>query len=66
MRTAGQKRAVRNALFLLGLHATTQGVVHALRQQGIRVEKGSSIRGLRLRVDPKDRVGVVPAGGKRP
>ena len=37
MRTAGKKRAIRNALSRLGLHATPKGVVHA--QQGIRVSE---------------------------
>jgi hypothetical protein len=38
MRTTGRKRAIRNAIFRLGLHATPKAVVHALREQGIQVD----------------------------
>jgi hypothetical protein len=37
MRTTGKKRAIRNALSRLGLHATPKAVVHALREQGVQV-----------------------------
>jgi hypothetical protein len=40
MRTAGKVRAIRNAFFRLGLHATPRAVVHALAQQGIQVDEG--------------------------
>jgi hypothetical protein len=36
MRTSGLKRAVRNALFRLGLHTTPKGIVDALAQQGVQ------------------------------
>jgi hypothetical protein len=39
MRTTGKKQAFRNAIFRLGLHATTMAVVHALAQQGIEVNE---------------------------
>jgi hypothetical protein len=39
MRTTGKKRAIRNALFRLGLHTTPKAVVHALMQQGIPVDE---------------------------
>jgi hypothetical protein len=39
MRTTGKKRAIRNVLFRLGLHASPKGVVHVLRQQGIQVDE---------------------------
>jgi hypothetical protein len=39
MRTAGKKRAVRSALFRLGLHATPKAVADALAQQGVRVDE---------------------------
>jgi hypothetical protein len=40
MRTTGKKRAVRNALYCLGLHTTPKAVAHALMQQGIVVDEG--------------------------
>ena len=40
MRTTGKKRAIRNAFFCLGLHATPKAVAHALRQQGVQVDEG--------------------------
>jgi hypothetical protein len=39
MRTTGKKRAIRNAFFRLGLHATPKGIVEALRQQGVLVDE---------------------------
>ena len=39
MRTPDTRRAIRNALYRLGLHATPKAVVHALRQQGIQVDE---------------------------
>ena len=38
MRTTSKKRAIRNALYRLGLHTTPKGVVDALEQQGILVD----------------------------
>jgi hypothetical protein len=39
MRTPNTKRAIKNAFFRLGLHATPKGVVHALAQGGVQVEE---------------------------
>jgi hypothetical protein len=39
MRTTGKKRAIRNALYRLGLHTTPKAVAHALWQQGIQVDE---------------------------
>jgi hypothetical protein len=39
MRITGTKRAIQNALHRLGLHATPKAVVHALAQQGVRVNE---------------------------
>jgi hypothetical protein len=39
MRTAGTKRAIRNAFFRLGLHATPKAVAHALSGQGVEVDE---------------------------
>jgi hypothetical protein len=39
MRTAGKKRAIRDAYVRLGLHATPKAVVHALAQQGVLVDE---------------------------
>jgi hypothetical protein len=39
MRTTGKKRAIRNTLFRLGLHATPKAVVNALREQGVPVDE---------------------------
>ncbi len=39
MRTTGKKRAIRNALDRLGLHATPKAVVHAFREQGVVVDE---------------------------
>jgi len=39
MRTSCKKRAIRNAFFRLGLHATPKAVAHALWQQGIQVDE---------------------------
>jgi hypothetical protein len=39
MRTAGKSRAIRSAFFHPGLHTTPQGVVGALRGQGIQVDE---------------------------
>jgi hypothetical protein len=40
MRTSSSKRAIRNAFYRLGLHATPKAVVQALGEQGIRVDEG--------------------------
>ena len=39
MRTTSMKRAIRNAFYRLGLHATPKGVVHVLAQQGVRLSE---------------------------
>jgi hypothetical protein len=39
MRTAGKKRAIRNAFFRLGLHTTSKGIVAALAQHGVPVDE---------------------------
>jgi hypothetical protein len=39
MRTTGKRRAIRSALYRLGLHATPQAVVHALRERGVQVDE---------------------------
>jgi hypothetical protein len=39
MRTTSTKRAIKNAFFRLGLHATAMGVVHALAQGGVQVDE---------------------------
>jgi hypothetical protein len=39
MRTASNKQAIQNALYRLGLHTTSKGVVDALAQQGILVDE---------------------------
>jgi hypothetical protein len=59
MRTASQKRAVRNALFRLGLHATPRTVVHALAQQGVEVSEEDVRLGL-LKKMTADRFAKVP------
>jgi hypothetical protein len=40
MRTTGKRRAIRNALYRLGLHATPKAVAHALSEQGVQVDEG--------------------------
>jgi hypothetical protein len=37
MRTTRKRRAIRSALYRLGLHATPQAVLLALREQGVVV-----------------------------
>jgi len=39
MRTTGKKRAIRNALYRLGMHTTPKAVAYALTQQGISVDE---------------------------
>jgi hypothetical protein len=39
MRTTDKKRTIRNALYRLGLHATTKAVIHALRERGVRIDE---------------------------
>ena len=39
MQMTGKKRAIRNAFYRLGLHATPKGVVEVLAQQGIKVDE---------------------------
>jgi hypothetical protein len=40
MRTAAKRRAIRNALYRLGLHTTPKAIAHALREQGVLVDEG--------------------------
>jgi hypothetical protein len=62
MRTAGKKRAIRNAFFRIGLHTTPKAVVHALAQQGIVVDE-ELVRLVRfglLKETTNDRFAKVP------
>jgi hypothetical protein len=47
MRTASKERAIRNAFFRLGLHATPKEIVQALGEQGVEVEE-ELVRQVRL------------------
>jgi hypothetical protein len=61
MRTAGKKRAIRHALYRLGLHATPKAVVHALRERGVQVDE-ELVRQVRiemLKESTEARVGKV-------
>jgi hypothetical protein len=62
MRTAGKKRAIRNALSRLGLHATPKAVVQALGWQGVRVteELVRLVRFEMLAVTTRARISKVP------
>jgi hypothetical protein len=40
MRTAVTKRAIRNALYRLGLHTTPKAIAQVLREQGVLVDVG--------------------------
>ena len=74
MRTAGKKRAVRNAFFRLGLHTTPKAVVHALRERGVQVDE-ELVRQVRIelvrettgaRVGKASRLVSSPAVRRRP
>jgi hypothetical protein len=74
MRTTGKKRAIRNAFFRLGLHATPKAVVLALVQQGVLVDE-ELVRQVRIemlkentgaRVGKASRPATSPAVRRRP
>ena len=48
MRATGKQRAIRNALYRLGLHTTPKGVVQALAQAGVQVDE-ELVRQVRLK-----------------
>lgn len=70
--TRSKKRAIRNALFRLGLHTTPKSVVAALAQQGIHVnvELVRQVHYELLKETTRPRVGKVarpvPAVCRRP
>jgi hypothetical protein len=74
MRTAGTKRAIRNALYRLGLHTTPKAVAHVLREQGVLVDEGlvRQVRFEMLKEAARGKVGKVarratfPAVRRRP
>jgi hypothetical protein len=47
MRTAGTKRAIRNAFYRLGLHTTPKAIARGLREQGVLVDEGF-VRAIRV------------------
>jgi len=74
MRTSDTKPAIRNAFWRLGLHATPQAVVHALREQGVVVDE-ALVRQVRFemlkestgaRVDKSPRPVQAPVVRRRP
>jgi hypothetical protein len=65
MRTTGVKRAVRNALFRLGLHTTPKGVVDALAKQGIQVTE-ELVRQVRIALLKESDRGKIITGFSRP
>jgi hypothetical protein len=64
----GKKRAIRNALYHLGLHATPKGVVDALAQLGIQVDEElvRLVRFEMLREISRARVGKAPTPATSP
>jgi hypothetical protein len=64
MRTTGKKRAIRHALFRLGLHATPKAVADALAQQGVRVDE-ELVRQVRFEL-VKESTGARAADAHRP
>ena len=74
MRTAGTKRAIRNALYRLGLHTTPKAIAHVLREQGVLVDEGlvRQVRFEMLKEAVRGKVGkvarrvTVPAVRRRP
>ena len=64
MRTASKKRAIRNAFFRLGLHATAKAVAHAVMQQGIVVDE-ELVRAVRVEM-LKETTGVRVGKVSRP
>jgi hypothetical protein len=65
MRTTGLKRAVRNALFRLGLHTTPKGIVDALAQQGVQVSE-ELVRQVRIELLKEGSRGRDSARSARP
>jgi hypothetical protein len=61
MRTAGTKRAIRNALYRLGLHTTPKAVADVLRGQGVLVDEGlvRQVRFEMLKEAARGKVGKV-------
>ena len=74
MRTAGKKRAIRNALYRLGLHTTPEAIARVLRGQGVLVDEGlvRQVRFEMLKEAARGKVGkiarrvTVPAVRRRP
>jgi hypothetical protein len=74
MRTTGEKRAIRNVLYRLGLHATPKAIVHAMGQEGVQVteELVRQVRFEMLNETTRGRIAEVPrpvpspAGRRRP
>jgi hypothetical protein len=74
MRTPDKRRAVRNALYRLGLHTTPKAVAHVLREQGVLVDEGLArqVRFEMLKEADRGKVGkvarrvTVPAVRRRP
>jgi hypothetical protein len=74
MRTAGTKRAIRNALYRLGLHTTPKATAQVLREQGVQVDEGlvRQVRMEMLKETTGEKVGkvarwvTVPAVRRRP
>jgi len=64
MRTTRTKRAIRDAFFRLGLHATPRAVVHALAQQGVQVAE-EFVRQVRFEL-LKEATRATVAGVPRP
>jgi hypothetical protein len=62
MRTTGTKRAIRNAFFRLGLHATPKAVAQALTDQAVQVDEElvRQVRFEMLKEATGGRVGKVP------
>lgn len=61
MRTTDKKRAIRNALYRLGLHTAPKAVAHALTEEGILVDEGlvRQVRIEMLKETPRGKVGKV-------
>ena len=74
MRTPDKRRAIRNALYRLGLHTTPKAVAHVLREQGVLVDEGlvRQVRFEMLKEAARGKVGkiarrvTVPAVRRRP
>src|SRR5690348_9989465 len=64
MRTTSTKRAIQNAFFRLGLHATPKAVVHALQEQGVQVDE-ELVRQVRIEM-LKETTGAKVGKASRP